>query len=181
MAKYIQKNAQTSLTRIYVSSVNLKWLFTFELWGVNFYFKLKLKPPRPFLTHIISSRVDLKTFNTMKQHPTPAGAGIMVRPGNDTRDSPFLPPDARPGVSYRKIKFPETSPGSSIHKLWISWFPVENKKVFCLITNINLPLMIIGNIFSVQLYVTTQLRTLKTNKKHRHWPSANTVASSHNF
>ena len=109
---------------------------------------------------------NLGKFLRKCQHVTPAGTGIMVWPGNDARDSLFLPPDALPGVSYRKTEFPVTSPGSSIHKLWISWFPVENKKVFCLITNINLPLMIIGNIFSVQLYVTTQLRTFIKQRKN---------------
>ena len=48
------------------------------------------------------------------QQPTPAGTGIMVGPGNDTRDSHFILPVPCPCVSQRKIKIPETGPGSSI-------------------------------------------------------------------
>ena len=78
------------------SSVNFKWLLTFELWGVKSTLKCHVLPlnfswnhPWPFLTHITSSWVHLKTFNSMKYMSRPlkspkkvCGGGWVVKTKN---------------------------------------------------------------------------------------------------
>ena len=55
----------------------------------------------PIFAVTVATVANFDHFTSFDQRRTPAGAGIMVGPGNDTRDSLFLPPDSRPGVSYR--------------------------------------------------------------------------------